>query len=179
MRRSWAGLEIGAIDVDVTKAGRLIGTLPVLAPPLAVTAEVRLTATTGAQAGKVLASRSVVLSPDRSVVLLGLSARQTKDRLVLSVDGAAQPGSGTLEMKLMDERGTVLGAARPTVGVGEGWGGVLLSSVPFRASLDVAPVAAGTHLHLTISWLDPTSGSAETVSRFFVSPIPSSALQPG
>ncbi len=173
------GMEIGAIDVDVVKAGRLIETLPVLAPPWAVSAEVRITETTGGDAGKLLARRAVVVSPDRSVVLVGLSARQMKHRLVVSVSGAAQPGSGALDLKLLDERGTVLGAARPTVGVGEGWGGVVLSFVPFSASLDVAPVAAGTHLHLTMTWLDPTSGSAVTVSRLLVAPIPASAPHPG
>jgi hypothetical protein len=173
------GMEIGAIDVDVVKAGPLTETLPVIAPSWAVAADVRITETTGAEAGKVLARRSVVVSPDPSVVLLGLSARQTTDRLVISVDGAAQPGSGALELKLLDERGSVLGVARPTVGVDEGWGGVLLTSVPFSASLDVAPVAAGTHLHLTITWLDATSRSAVTVSRLLVVPIPASAPHPG
>jgi hypothetical protein len=173
------GMEIGAIDVDVVKAGRLIEMLPVLAPPWAVAAEVRVSETTGAEAGKLLARRSVVVSPDRSVALLLLSARQTKDRLAVSVYGVAQPGLGTLEMKLLDERGTVLGAASPTLGGGEGWGGVLLSSVPFWASLEIAPVAAGTQLHLTITWLDPASGSAMTVSRLLVGPIPASALHPG
>jgi hypothetical protein len=60
------------------------------------------------------------------VALVGLSARQTKDRLVVSVYGAAQAGLGALELKILDERGTVLGAVRSTVGVGEGWGGALL-----------------------------------------------------
>jgi hypothetical protein len=173
------GVEIGATDVDVVKAGQLVETVPVLAPPWATAAEVRVSETTGAEAGKLLASRSVVISPDQSVILLGLSARPTTGRLVVSVSGVAQPGLTTLEVKLLDERGTVLGAARPTLGVGEGWGGIVLSSVPFWASLDVAPVAAGTHLHLTMSWLDPTSRSAVTVSRLLVGPTPTSALHPG
>jgi hypothetical protein len=173
------GAEVGAIDVDVAKAGQLIETLPVLAPPWPMAAEVRVSEMTGAEPGKLLAHRSVVVGPDRSMVLLGLSARQTNDRLVVSLDGAAPPGVGTLEMKLLDERGAVLGAARPTIGVGEGWGGILLSSVPFWASLDVAPVAAGTQLHLTITWLDPASGSTVTVSRLLVGPTPGSALHPG
>ena len=173
------GTEIGAIDVDVVKAGRLIETLPVLAPSWTVAAEVRITETTGAEAGKVVARRSVIVSADRSVILLGLSARQAKDRLLVAVNGAAPPGSGSLEVTLLDARGTVLGAARPTIGVGEGWGGVLLSSVPFRASLEVAPVAAGAHLHLTISWLDPTTGSTVAVSRLFVGPFPASAPHQG
>ena len=92
--------------------------------------------------------------------------------------GAAWVGVAR-NQSFLDDRGTVLGAARPTVGAGEGWGGALLSSVPFWASLDVASVAAGTHLHLTITWLDPTSGSAVTVSRLLVGPMSTSALHPG
>ncbi|HEV8401459.1 MAG TPA: hypothetical protein VGQ31_00350 [Candidatus Limnocylindrales bacterium] len=174
-----AGAAIGGIDLDVPAAGRIVETLPVIGPPWSMPVDVIVTGELGAGATTVLAHRSVVVGPDSSAIVLGLSARRADDRLILSVVGAAPPGLSSLEVRLLDMGGSLLAEARPTLGDAEAWGGILLSSVPYQAHLDARPVPSGTRLRLTITWVDPRSGSAVTVSRLLTAPAPAIADHPG
>ena len=170
--------ELGSTDLDVTRAGPIAASVPIIEPGWPTRIELKITQSTGPAAVTLLATRSLLSTPRASVGILGISSQRTASRLSVSVDGWAPAGPASVQARLVDRDGRDVATADATIASAEGWGGAMLVSRPFKVVLEPAVVAPGTVLRLVLTWRDPATGEVDSSTQTLAVPQPARVRAP-